>query len=166
MRDATGEESLKNILNFNKEVRKPKGFQREKILAVLEPHSKRKHNLWSKKAKKRREEKRREERREEKRREEKRREEKRREEKIKRSKEGKCINTNSQGTVYGKTKRGYLSKQGGSSKGWKRRWCVFENNALFYYKQEGVCFPFPFPFPSFSSSCAPSFLASLWLLIS
>jgi len=38
----------------------------------------------------------------------------------------------------GKVKKGFLSKQGGSSKGWKRRWCVFENNALFYYKQEGV----------------------------
>lgn len=35
-----------------------------------------------------------------------------------------------------KSKRGWLSKQGGSSKGWKRRWCVFENNALFYYKSD------------------------------
>eukprot|EP00732_Lithocolla_globosa_P007084 Lithocolla_globosa_v1_NODE_8668_length_794_cov_44.515562.p1 type:complete len:213 gc:universal NODE_8668_length_794_cov_44.515562:728-90(-) len=35
-----------------------------------------------------------------------------------------------------KTKKGWLHKQGGSSKGWKRRYCVFENNALFYYKSE------------------------------
>ncbi|KJE93898.1 hypothetical protein CAOG_004616, partial [Capsaspora owczarzaki ATCC 30864] len=33
-------------------------------------------------------------------------------------------------------KAGWLTKQGGSNKGWKRRWCVFENNCLAYFKSE------------------------------
>ena len=32
---------------------------------------------------------------------------------------------------------GWLTKQGGSIKTWKKRWCVLKDNELWYYKNEG-----------------------------
>lgn len=36
-------------------------------------------------------------------------------------------------------KSGWLTKEGGGWKSWKRRWFVLDGNRLTYHKKEGVC---------------------------
>jgi hypothetical protein len=38
------------------------------------------------------------------------------------------------------SKEGFLTKEGGSFKSWKKRWFVLKDGALSYYKQKGVCY--------------------------
>jgi len=45
----------------------------------------------------------------------------------------------SNSTYANAEKKGYLTKQGGRIKTWKRRWFVLTNNCLYYFKDKGVC---------------------------
>jgi hypothetical protein len=51
----------------------------------------------------------------------------------------------SNSTYANAEKKGYLTKQGGRIKTWKRRWFVLTNNCLYYFKTKGVCRPIDRP---------------------
>ncbi len=42
------------------------------------------------------------------------------------------------------SKEGYLTKEGGGFKSWKKRWFVLKGGSLAYYNKRGVCYYFLF----------------------
>ena len=50
------------------------------------------------------------------------------------------IKMDDDGSTYANAeKKGYLTKQGGRIKTWKKRWFVLTNNCLYYFREKTVC---------------------------
>jgi hypothetical protein len=65
------------------------------------------------------------------------------------SSSGSNLSTSNSSATGGEDVSGYLMKEGNNLvKDWKKRWFVFTQMELRYYKKEGVCLPISFAIES------------------